>query len=219
MRVYQEITERIRYVEGFEVLVSGGATPRYPSDEYRFARAASHKTVVSEWLATRFRSAYPTYTATVIRPDGEALGNDVPIGLARDAYHDLNRRSCSFPCYGQSLSYEYSDDVEKTVLELRRTLLGAHLDAEFDRSKFLWMETFFVRGKIPSIHLPVFQHRELLAILESLAKPLKLTFCHTIGHESVNLFEARSGHEYFGTQEFERLTPAPLSPLSTARLR
>ena len=205
MRVYQEITERIRYVEGFEVLVSGGARPSFPSNEYRFARAASHKTLVSEWLATRFHSAYSAYAAVVIRPDGNPLGNDVPIGVARDAYHDLNRRSCSFSRYGQSLSYEYSDNVEKTVLELRRSLLGARLEAEFDRSKFLWMETFYVRGTLSGIHLPIFQQRELLTILESLAKPLKLTFNHTVGFESCNLFEARPSYEYFGIQELERL--------------
>lgn len=46
MRIHQEITERIRYVERFEVLVSGktlhsAKSTNFCSDEYPFSRAAT----------------------------------------------------------------------------------------------------------------------------------------------------------------------------------
>ena len=199
MRAYQEITERIRYVEGFEVIVSAGncfaATPPYPFD-----RAASRKTLVSDWMMTRFKAAYPNFTGCVVRPDGTPLRDDVAIGIARDAYHDRNRGSY----YGQSIVFEYSDDVETTILHVRRVLMDAGLSVEFDRSKFLWMQSFFVRGAIRNIHLPGFQCRELSAALESVAKTLKVDFRHHVENLGGNLYEKDSGYAYFGISEFER---------------
>ena len=206
MRAFQEITERIRYVEGFEVLVSSDDLPPYPSAEYRFGRAANRVTTVGHWLSTRFRSAYPNFTANVVRPDGLPIGEDVPIGFARDAYRALNGGGWPYLRYGQSISYEYSGNVEHLILSLRKVLGEAGLEAAYDRSKFLFFpETFCVRGTIANVHLPVFESSELLSLLKALALPLKVEFSQKFGHESSNLFEAGFNQKYFGTDDLERV--------------
>lgn len=200
MRIHQEMIERIRYVERFEVLISGNSTRLSRSPEYPFSRAANRQMPVSKWLQTRFKSTYPEFRASVIYPDGSTVRSDIPVGVVRDAYEPFNSS------YGQSMKFKFSSDCESAILELKRTLEKAKVNTNFSRPSFLGIWRWFrLEGEISNIHLPVHCRRKLPNILNSLALPKKIGFESELGFVSHHLFQMEVDYSYFGMEQFEIL--------------
>lgn len=200
MRIHQEIVERIRYVERFEVLVSGKSTRFSRSPEYPFSRAANRQMPVSKWLQTRFKSTYPEFRASVIYPDGSAVRSDIPIGVVRDAYEPCNSS------YGQLMKFKFSGDCESDIVDLKRTLEKAKVNTELSRPSFLGIWRWFrLEGEIPNIHLPVHCRRKLPDFLKSLASSKKVDFQSEFSSASHHLFQMEADYFYFGTDQFELL--------------
>lgn len=199
MRVHQEVNERVQYVERFEILVSGRATS-IRSAEYPFSRAANRQMPISKWLETRFKSAYPDLRASVIYPDGSKVQPDIPVGIVRDAYQKCNI------AYGQSLHFKFSSEDVSSILELRRILQSAGIEAKFAQPSLLWIWKWFTaEGEILHIHLPLCYHLELPNILKSLTSSSTVDFSSYFDSDSSHLFEADSSYSFFGIEQFQIL--------------
>jgi hypothetical protein len=205
MRVHQEITERIRYVERFEVLVSGkplhyGKSTDSRSCEYPFSRAANRQMPVSKWLETRFRPTYPGFQATVIYPNGLTVTPDIPIGVVRDAYKDIT------DLYGKSMWFKFSDNNQSSIVKLKCNLSKAGIETKFGSPSILWLwEWYTVESNILHIHIPLFHCKELPLILKSFAPSQDISFEYKFSSDSCNLFEAYSNYLYFGMEQFKLL--------------
>ena len=199
MRVNQEITERIRYVERFEVLVSGKST-RLPSPEYPFSRAANRQMPISRWLQTRFTPTYPSFYASVIYPDGSTVRPDIPIGVVRDAYQECSN------VYGQSMRFSFVGDNESSILKIKNTLDKARIDTNFSRPSFLWLwQWFTLEGEISHIHLPLFYRLALSDMLNSFTPSEGISFKFQFNSDGCHLFEAEADYSYFGIEQFQSL--------------
>lgn len=210
MRVFQEITERIRYVERFEVLVSGqpirSRQKTYPySDEYPFSRAANRQMPVSKWLEIRFKPTYPGFHASVIYPNGSVVRSDIPIGIVRDAYE-----SCS-NIYGQSMQFEFWSYDQSLIIDLKDSLAKAGIETKFESPSilFLW-QWHRIKGKIIHIHLPFCYRKQLPDILKSFSSSQdsssqEINFQYEYNLDNYYLFKAESKYSYFGMTEFQLL--------------
>ncbi|MBE9049279.1 hypothetical protein IQ243_02440 [Nostocales cyanobacterium LEGE 11386] len=205
MRVHQEITERIRYVERFEVLVSGkpfhyGKSTDSRSCEYSFSRAANRQMPISKWLETRFYKTYPGLHATVIYPNGSTVTPDIPVGIVRDAYKDISH------LYGQSMWLKFSGNSESSILDLKRNLREAGIDTKFASPSILWLwQWYTIEGNIARIHLPVFYRLALPDMLKSFTCSKDISLEFNFNSESCHLFETDSNYLYFGTEQLNLL--------------
>lgn len=199
MRVNQEITERVRYVERFEILVSGKPL-HLTSQEYPFSRAANRQMPVSKWLQTRFHLTYPTFFANVIYPNGSIVRSDIPIGVVRDAYQECSN------LYGQSMRFKFSCDKQSSIIELQGILDKAGINTKFTSSSilFLW-EWFTLKGEISSIHLPIAYRLAIPDMLSSFNHSPKIRFEYEFTYDNCHLFEADSNYSFWGMNQFKSL--------------
>ncbi|MBD2415244.1 hypothetical protein FACHB389_22705 [Nostoc calcicola FACHB-389] len=208
MRVNQEILERIRYVERFEVVVSGKSTHyeksiHLRSDEYPFSRAANRQMPISKWLETRFKSTYPGFHASVIYPDGSTVRADIPIGVVRDAYKD-----CS-SLYGQSMRFKFSGNDESSIIKVKSNLRKAGIETKFGSPSILWLwQWYTLEGDILRIHLPMFYRLALPDILKSFTTSLDIHLEFNFNSDSYHLFESKSDYSYFGMEQLHLLKNA-----------
>ncbi|MBD2446453.1 hypothetical protein H6G76_04620 [Nostoc sp. FACHB-152] len=205
MRIHQEITERIRYVERFEVLVSGkklnsAKSTNLRSDEYPFSRAANRQMPISKWLETRFSQTYPGFQASVIYPNGLTVSPDIPIGVVRDAYKEVSS------VYGQSMRFKFYSNDESSIIKLKTNLRKAGIETKFASPSILWLwQWYTVESEILRIHLPMFHRLALPNILKLLTSSKDIGFEFNFSYDSCHLFEAKSDYLYFGMEQFKLL--------------
>jgi hypothetical protein len=205
MRVHQEITERIRYVERFEVLVSGktlhsAKSTNLRSDEYPFSRAANRQMPISKWLETRFSQTYPGFQASVIYPNGSTVSPDIPIGVVRDAYKEISS------LYGQSMRFRFFGNNESSIIKLKNNLKQAGIETKFASPSILGLWKWYrVESEILRIHLPMFHRLALPDILKSFTSSQNIDFEFNFNSDSCHLFEAKSDYSYFGIEQFRLL--------------
>ncbi|GBE93061.1 hypothetical protein NCWK1_2821 [Nostoc cycadae WK-1] len=205
MRVHQEITERIRYVERFEVLVSGkslhyGKPTNLRSDEYPFSRAANRQMPISKWLETRFSQTYPGFQASVIYPNGSTVSPDIPIGVVRDAYKEISS------LYGQSMRFKFYSNDQSSIIKLKTNLKKAGIETKFASPSILWLwQWYTVESEILRIHLPMFHRLALPNILKSFISSKDIGFEFNFSSDRYHLFEANSDYSYFGMEQFRLL--------------
>lgn len=199
MRINQEITERVRYVEKFEIIVSGKST-RLRSDEYPFSRAANRQMPVSKWLKTRFQPTYPTFHASVIYPDGSTVRPDIPIGVIRDAYQAYTN------LYGQSMWFKFYGSSESSIIKLKLALDKAGINAKFADSSFLFLwQRFTLEGEISHIHLPIAYRRAIPDMMSSFNNSQEISFKYEFSSDNCHLFEADSNYYFWGIEQFTSL--------------
>ena len=199
MRINQEITERIRYVERFEIIVSGKSR-HLTSEEYPFSRAANRQMPVSKWLETRFQQTYPTFNASVIYPNGLTVRPDIPIGVVRDLYEN-----CS-SLYGQTLRFKFTGNDESSIIKLKIALDKAGINTELKNPSFLFLwDWFYLKGEISHIHLPFAYRLAIPAMLSSFNNSKEICFEYEFSSDNCHLFEVGSNYHFWGMENFKSL--------------
>lgn len=176
-RKLREGAERIRWIEGFDVSIRRTGDSRLPTIydsyvKYDFTRAASRKWTVEYWKQMRF--AWDGLALDVRMPDGEIVGDSVPLDVPRQAFR--LEKWYQKPPFGTTVKFTFQAPSDKIAMHLREDLRSLGIDTEYRLEKFLFMKSHLLYWNSPPIHLMTYEWNSFIAEVSHLAKSLDSHF-------------------------------------------
>src|ERR1700738_885649 len=88
---FNTITQDIRGLEGFKVVIRGNGRYRRNLPPYDYIRAARNRFTVADWKRARFHSNYPDIEVDVVLPDGRIANGMMRLLSLREEYEYWER--------------------------------------------------------------------------------------------------------------------------------